>query len=1298
MQSAFDTEVKAVLGRRRDDAVDSDAVCGGGEGSIVPASLDEIVARFDSTGGLIPDIGLLEPLEAADAESGQAAGHALAAAYLSKLEGDVVKDELRLQAGNMIGHMAGSLPPWVAPVGRLVNFLHCNNVKVETGKTSTYVEREVMAAMHKTFYGFDDDFYRTHSMDDGVCLGHPCSGGTVANLEALWTARNSAHPGCDRAGVSSESEGVVLTSELGHYSLSKAIDVLGLGTSSVVAVPTKAFKMDVAALAAKLDELKRAKRKVVAIVAVAGTTEAGSFDPIRQIATLAKAHGAWLHVDAAWAGGLIFSPSTAALFDGVELADSITVDAHKSLFAPMGFGMVLYRDPYASAAIVKTAGYIIRKDSPDLGKYSLEGSRPAQVLHLHASLRALGKNGLRVVMDHKLQVASEFARLIESDSDFELMMHPESDILLFRAIIKPASTNGGAKPSPRRASPASGEAPPPRSSSPGGSPARGGSPGASAEPAEDETKGPLDETVADERNEMEIDAFNVLLQEAQKRMGRTFVSRTALMDPRRGVGMAKGARPTKTTVLRVVINAQVTLDNCKAVLQDLRILGTALALDPAPLAEARTLTQALAHAVMTAPHAVAVCTTDPKPPPSAAVGAKVGALGACKTFVRAKAIPESETGGGAADWGSLTYWQLLREAVHVSSQLLSPRSEKGSVVAILCDRNVDAYVAIVACLLRGCAWLMIDSSLPAARVAYLLTEATPMAEVLISDSRRATWEAAVAKMGHMPKAGERTLTPRFLTPFLYDLRFDKTSEGRRPIVLPSPVSPDDATKSDAYMIFTSGSTGLPKAVKICHMQLCDMLRAFATHWGARMEAGKDSALAQIAWAWDMHVLDMWLGLAQGATVRLLRDEERLDGARVAAVIDRTAAEADERGGALRWMQGTPTFYRTVLGGGWLGDGGRDLTCISSGEPMPADLARALLLRCNKLVNCYGLTECTIFQSFEELKLPAAIERDCLARDPESDQLRLPDINCGRACYSYANDDKCEVVLCRVAEGELPPAEEGEEGSEKEDPALRRAKEVKHGMKLEKVSAVGVVGQVCFAGTCLPRKGYHNAPELNGSKFVDHPSTAASSRSMAKGAKGNQSMASMVSGTVSLTSGLSDSGSSSPDFSSHTDTDGWLDVRQPSRKHGPRQMMLSGDLGVWRPDGKLQILGRVDGMVKVLGSRVDLSEVQTALCDHDSLVSDAAVVAIGKDGGSKELVAYFVPTAGANAQAARDGLSGVADEVDLWESIYDDAYVKKDAVGAAHDENHAIGHKVDENDNYDDALAGLSAAVSKSVSQ
>uniref|UniRef100_A0A7S2HXV1 Carrier domain-containing protein n=1 Tax=Haptolina brevifila TaxID=156173 RepID=A0A7S2HXV1_9EUKA len=1141
-------------------------------------------------------------------------------------------------------------------MGRLIDFLHCNNVKLETGKTTTFVERETMAMMHRAFYGFNDGFYCEHAMDRRTCLGHPCSGGTVANVEALWVARNAAYHDCDKKGVMEAGvNGVVLVSSLGHYSLSKAFDILGLGTFSLVEVPTVRFKMSVPALKTKLEELAAAGRKVIAIVAVAGTTETGAFDPLSEIAALAKAHGAWLHVDAAWAGGLIFAPSAhQKLFAGVELADSITVDAHKNLFSTMGFGMVLFRSPHAVKVISKAAQYIIRKDSEDLGKFTLEGSRPANTLQLHACLHALGRSGLQAIMEHKLAVTAAFAKMIDEDESFELIMQPESDILLFRMLQPGARYSGTA------------------------------------------------DTYADEQREADLDLFNVHLQEAQKLQGRTFVSRTAVMDPRRSAN----PRTTKTTMLRVVVNAHVTVDNCAHVLDDLRIIGNALALQPAPLAEARTLLQALAHSVIHVPHAVAVRTSDIAPPPCSMVGVK-GLAQAAKAF--AHAIPPKETGGSAAAVGSLTYWQLLHNALHVSGRLLTSLSKPGFVIPILCDRNVDACVAIVACLLRGCAWLMVDSSLPAQRIAHMLSEATPCAEVVVSDDRRAAWENALAKLenkkGIKSAAGETVLAPRFLTPFLHGLRADDESAQRAPPPPPSPVSPFEAEGADAYMIFTSGSTGLPKAVKIGHLQLVHLLRAFIEHWGARMAEGKDTAIAQIAWAWDMHVLDLWLALGQGATVRLLRNEERLDGARVAAVIDRAAAEAAERGGALRWMQGTPTFYRMVVSGGWLGEGGHGLTCISSGESMPGDLARALLLRCNHLVNCYGLTECTIFQSFEELKLPDAIHVDALSRNPATGAMRVPDINCGRACYSYANDDKCEVVLCRVAAGALPLAD-SDAGDSAEGDDLRHAKEVRAGLPLEKVSQAGVVGQVCFAGTCLPRHGYHNAPDLNEAKFIGGK-VERGSRGGGDTLRKVNSITSMPdSSAMSVTSfsSLPTVGSSS-DLEVSSDSGGsssrekWVIVGKQDRADRPMpRMMLSGDLGMWRPDGKLQILGRVDGMVKVQGSRVYLSEVQTALRDNETLVSDAAVIAIdgitrpgAKEGASKELVAYFVPTASANAQAARDGLASVADEVDLWESIYDDAYVKKDAVGAANDENHAVGRKVSEGGGgYDDVLAGLSA--------
>jgi non-ribosomal peptide synthetase component F len=240
-----------------------------------------------------------------------------------------------------------------------------------------------------------------------------------------------------------------------------------------------------------------------------------------------------------------------------------------------------------------------------------------------------------------------------------------------------------------------------------------------------------------------------------------------------------------------------------------------------------------------------------------------------------------------------------------------------------------------------------------------------------------------------------------------------------------PVRAPARADPDAYLMFTSGSTGLPKAVRITHHQLLRLCRAFITDWDSRMKTG-DHALGLIAYAWDMHLLDIFMPLLQGATLQTLTEAERLDGSRVAPYF------ADLRP---RWCQGTPTLYRALLSSGWDGLGSGNLTCISSGEPLTPPLAANLIPRCGSVVNCYGLTEGTIFQSF------------CFARDAEK-------ITCGNSCYPDPHYGRTYVIVDGVA---LTPSDSS-----------------------------GKVGEVAFAGGMLPRRGYENAPELTASKFIPDP--------------------------------------------------------------------------------------------------------------------------------------------------------------------------------------------------------------------
>lgn len=235
------------------------------------------------------------------------------------------------------------------------------------------------------------------------------------------------------------------------------------------------------------------------------------------------------------------------LFDGVHLADSVTVDAHKQLFTPMGFGMVLYRDENIAQNITKTAQYIIRADSSDLGRFTMEGSRPCIAHYLRANFFILGRDGFASAMDRKMAVTSHLAKWLKAQPDFDLLFDPQADILLCRYVRTDAEFQA------------------------------------------------LD---VEERDEA-LDAFTQQLQTTQSALGRTFTSRTAVFDPRR-------EREARTHFLRIVVNAQIGEEDAIRILKDTRFIAEMLQLGARPLAQAETLVQALAHVALHNPNEVAV--------------------------------------------------------------------------------------------------------------------------------------------------------------------------------------------------------------------------------------------------------------------------------------------------------------------------------------------------------------------------------------------------------------------------------------------------------------------------------------------------------------------------------------------------------------------------------------------------------------------------------------------------------------------------------------------------------------------
>lgn len=359
----------------------------------------------------------------------------------------LVANSVHTASPRFVGHMTSTIPYFMLPLAKIMIALNQNLVKTETSKAFTPLERQVIGMLHRLVYEQDDAFYQRWMHDSEHPLGAFGSGGTIANITALWMARNRAFgPNGDFAGVAKAGlyralrhygyEGVaVVVSERGHYSLGKAADVLGIGRDDLVMVPTDARnKVRVSEVERACKDLAARNIKPLAVVGIAGSTETGSIDPLNDLADVAAQFGAHFHVDAAWGGPVLMSDKHKHLVAGIARADSVTIDAHKQLYVPMGGGILLLKDPTLAGSIIHHAQYIIRRGSKDLGATTLEGSRPGMAMLVHSALRILGRSGFSLLIEQGMQRAAAFAKMVADDPWFELVSAPETNILTYRLV------------------------------------------------------------------------------------------------------------------------------------------------------------------------------------------------------------------------------------------------------------------------------------------------------------------------------------------------------------------------------------------------------------------------------------------------------------------------------------------------------------------------------------------------------------------------------------------------------------------------------------------------------------------------------------------------------------------------------------------------------------------------------------------------------------------------------------------------------------------------------------------------
>ncbi|MFE7445743.1 pyridoxal phosphate-dependent decarboxylase family protein [Streptomyces chartreusis] len=267
------------------------------------------------------------------------------------------------------------------------------------------------------------------------------SGGSMATFSATVAARHH-RLGEDLLG------GTVYSTAFAHHSVAKAARLAGIRAAHIRTVPhTPDLRMDPEAAAAMIRSDREAGLRPFLLVATAGTTDTGTVDPLPKLADLARQEDVWFHIDAAYGGFFRLTTRGAERLTGIEEADSITLDPHKTLFMPFGTGALVVRDPAALYAAHDGTGSYLQDmgaegsvpDSAHLGPeltHEIRGLRAWLPLHLH------GVDAFREALDEKLDLAEHVHDTLSGVAELEVPQRPDLSTVIFR--VRPADGSRGA--------------------------------------------------------------------------------------------------------------------------------------------------------------------------------------------------------------------------------------------------------------------------------------------------------------------------------------------------------------------------------------------------------------------------------------------------------------------------------------------------------------------------------------------------------------------------------------------------------------------------------------------------------------------------------------------------------------------------------------------------------------------------------------------------------------------------------------------------------------------------------------
>ena len=339
----------------------------------------------------------------------------------------ILDDSTQLQHPKYVGHQVSAPIPAAALLGMVEGIINQGMAVGEMSPALSTIEAQLITWMG-SLAGLP-----------GECSGYFTSGGSEANLVALLAARNARAGGAIWTdGAKTAQRPGILVSSHGHYSISRAVGILGLGTKAIRQVPVnEKFRMTATAARRALDESRRDGVEPFCLVAAAGCTPVGAIDELEEIGALCAAEGLWFHVDGAHGASLLLSEKTAGRLRGIGRADTLAWDPHKMMSMPLGMGAVIARDRQPLLdAYRQDAPYIFHPEDgdalPNPGEISLTCSRPGEALKLWGVLVLYGSKLFAEIIERQCANTAALHELLRASGDFIPLHEPDSNILCFQ--------------------------------------------------------------------------------------------------------------------------------------------------------------------------------------------------------------------------------------------------------------------------------------------------------------------------------------------------------------------------------------------------------------------------------------------------------------------------------------------------------------------------------------------------------------------------------------------------------------------------------------------------------------------------------------------------------------------------------------------------------------------------------------------------------------------------------------------------------------------------------------------------